>query len=131
MPIGSDDVEPASDVGSEEIRRHDSDDGERDPLEREPAADRIRGTPKSTLPERIADDNDWAVWAAAAPIVRAVNVRPTSGVTPSVSKHPGGRPDALDEFATPPLARLKRCASHAKALSKRCGRRCSSARSRR
>src|SRR3989442_2860104 len=45
---------------------------------------------------------------------------------PSVSKIPAVVQMPSTNSATPPPARLKRRASHAKALSKRCGRRCSS-----
>src|SRR5207249_820999 len=89
------DVGPAADAGSEEIGPHDANDGERDPLERDPPADHVRGASKTALPEGVADHDDGAVLAAAALIV-SVGERPAEERRDAERvEDPRRRPDAV------------------------------------
>ena len=93
-----DDVECAAHVGTEEARRRHANDGDWHAFDVERTADRVRGAPKPSLPEVVADHGNGTVRAAAAPVV-AIGKRPSEyGRHAERLEHGPARPDPIDKL---------------------------------
>ena len=70
-------------------------------------ADRVGGSAESTLPERVADDGDRPVGAAAAAVV-GLGERPADERRDAERvEHAGRRPDAVDEFGDAAIRQIE------------------------